>query len=177
MMTGNRKIWTMIGIAAAMLASAFLVQSCGIYSFTGTSIQPDVKSVTINYFEYTAPKVNPSLSNMMTEGLQDKFTRLTNLEQVDRDGDLEIVGTVTGYDVKATAISAQEQATQNRLTVNVKVSFINRKYPEDDFEDKGFSAYADFDASQSLDAVEAGLCEEIVEKICDDIFNATVAKW
>ena len=167
----------MAGIAAAMIVSAFLVQSCGIYSFTGTSIQPEVKSITINYFEYTAPKVNPSLSNMMTEGLQDKFTRLTKLEQVDMDGDLEIVGAITGYDVKATAISAKEQATQNRLTVSVKVSFINRKFPEDDFEDKGFSAYADFDASQSLDAVEAGLCEEIVEKICDDIFNATVAKW
>ena len=177
MMTGNRKIWTMAGIAAAMIVSAFLVQSCGIYSFTGTSIQPEVKSITINYFEYTAPKVNPSLSNMMTEGLQDKFTRLTKLEQVDMDGDLEIVGAITGYDVKATAISAKEQATQNRLTVSVKVSFINRKFPEDDFEDKGFSAYADFDASQSLDAVEAGLCEEIVEKICDDIFNATVANW
>jgi hypothetical protein len=176
-MTGNRKIWTMAGIAAAMIVSAFLVQSCGIYSFTGTSIQPEVKSITINYFEYTAPKVNPSLSNMMTEGLQDKFTRLTKLEQVDMDGDLEIVGAITGYDVKATAISAKEQATQNRLTVTVKVSFINRKFLEDDFNDKGFSAYADFDASQSLDAVEAGLCEEIVEKICDDIFNATVAKW
>ena len=172
-----RNILASIGIVAALAVATMLVHSCGIYSFTGTSIQPDVKSVTINYFEYTAPKVNPSLSNMMTEGLQDKFTRLTKLEQVDMDGDLEIVGTVTGYDVKATAISAQEQATQNRLTVNVKVSFINRKYPEDDFEDKGFSAYADFDASQSLDAVEAGLCEEIVEKICDDIFNATVAKW
>lgn len=166
-----------MGTAAAMIVAAFLVQSCGIYSFTGTSIQPEVKSITINYFEYTAPKVNPSLSNMMTEGLQDKFTRLTKLEQVDMDGNLEIVGAITGYDVKATAISAKEQATQNRLTVTVKVSFINRKFPEDDFNDKGFSAYADFDASQSLDAVEAGLCEEIVEKICDDIFNATVAKW
>lgn len=166
-----------MGTASAMIVAAFLVQSCGIYSFTGTSIQPEVKSITINYFEYTAPKVNPSLSNMMTEGLQDKFTRLTKLEQVDMDGNLEIVGAITGYDVKATAISAKEQATQNRLTVTVKVSFINRKFPEDDFNDKGFSAYADFDASQSLDAVEAGLCEEIVEKICDDIFNATVAKW
>ena len=87
------------------------------------------------------------------------------------------MGAITGYDVKATAISAKEQATQNRLTVSVKVTFLNRKFPEDDFEDKGFSAYADFDASQSLDAVEASLCEEIVEKICDDIFNATVAKW
>lgn len=176
-MKGTRTIWTMAGMFAAMIAAAFLVQSCGIYSFTGTSIQPDVKTVTINYFEYTASKVNPSLSNMMTEGLQDKFTRLTKLEQVDMDGDLEIVGAITGYDVKATAISAQEQATQNRLTVNVKVTFLNRKYPEDDFEDKGFSAYADFDASQSLEAVEASLCEEIVEKICDDIFNATVARW
>ena len=177
MMTGKRTIWAMMGTAAAMIVAAFLVQSCGIYSFTGTSIQPEVKSITINYFEYTAPKVNPSLSNMMTEGLQDKFTRLTKLEQVDMDGDLEIVGAITGYDVKATAISAKEQATQNRLTVSVKVTFLNRKFPEDDFEDKGFSAYADFDASQSLDAVEASLCEEIVEKICDDIFNATVAKW
>ena len=177
MMKAMKSIWTIMGTTAALVSATFLVQSCGIYSFTGTSIQSDVKTVTINYFEYTAPKVNPSLSNMMTEGLQDKFTRLTKLEQVDMDGDLEIVGAITGYDVKATAISAKEQATQNRLTVNVKVTFLNRKYPEDDFEDKGFSAYADFDTSQSLDAVEAGLCEEIVEKICDDIFNATVAKW
>lgn len=177
MMKEKKSIWAVLCVTAAMAVTAFIVQSCGIYSFTGTSIQPDVKSVTINYFEYKAPKVNPSLSNMMTEALQEKFTRLTKLEQVDIDGDLEIVGAITGYDVKATAISASEQATQNRLTVNVKVSFVNRKYPEDDFDDKGFSAYADFDATQSLDAVEAGLCEEIVEKICEDIFNSTVAKW
>ena len=177
MMKEKRTIWAVLSVVAAMAVTAFMVHSCGIYSFTGTSIQPDVKTVTINYFEYKAPKVNPSLSNMMTEALQEKFTRLTKLEQVDIDGDLEIIGAITGYDVKATAISASEQATQNRLMVNVKVSFVNRKYPEDDFEDKGFSAYADFDATQSLDAVEAGLCEEIVEKICEDIFNATVAKW
>ena len=176
-MTIRKNIKVSLALAAAFLLTAFLVQSCGIYSFTGTSIQPDVKSITINYFEYKAPKVNPSLSNMMTEELQDKFTRLTKLEQVDMDGDLEIRGEITGYDVKATAISASEQATQNRLTVNVSISFINRKYPEDDFENKGFSAYADFDANQSLDAVESGLCEEIVEQLCEDIFNATVANW
>jgi hypothetical protein len=113
----------------------------------------------------------------MTEAVQEKFRKLTKLEQVDMDGDLEIVGAITGYDVKATSIGANEQAAQNRLTVNVKVTFINRKYPEDNFEDKGFSAYADFDAMQSLDAVEASLCEEIIEQLCDDMFNATVAKW
>lgn len=177
MMTGKKKISAILGIALAMTVTIFMVQSCGIYSFTGTSIQPDVKTVTINYFEYMALKVNPSLSNDLTTALQDKFLKLTRLEQVDMDGDLEITGAITGYDVRATAITANEQAAQNRLTVTVKISFMNRKYPEDDFDDKSFSAYADFDAMQSLDAVEASLCEEIIEQLCEDMFNATVANW
>ena len=164
-------------MALSLAVTALIVHSCGIYSFTGTSIQPEVKSVTINYFEYKALKVNPSLSNMLTEAMQDKFLKLTKLEQVDIDGDLEIIGAVTGYDVKATAVTASETVAQNRLTVSVKVSFVNRKFPEDNFEDKSFSAYQDFDAMQSLESVEATLCEDIVEQLCEDIFNATVANW
>ena len=176
-MTKISTILSTTAVVISLAVTAFLVQACGIYSFTGTSIQPDVKTVTINYFEYKALKVNPSLSNQITEALKDKFTKLTKLEQVDMDGDLEIIGEVSGYDVKATAITANEQASQNRLTVNVKISFVNRKYPEDNFENKSFSAYADFDAMQTLDAVESSLCEEIVEKLCEDMFNATVANW
>ena len=160
----------------AITAAAVLVLSCGIYSFTGTSIQADVNTITIHYVEYKALRVNPSLSNDLTEALQDKFRKLTRLEQVDVDGDLELVCEVTGYDVKATAITADEQAAQNRLTVTVKVEFTNRKYPEDDVS-KTFSAYEDFDATQSLDAVESTLCETIIEKMVEDIFNATVAQW
>ena len=172
-----KRIAADILIALSLALTAFIVQSCGIYSFTGTSIQPDVKTVTINYFEYKALKVNPSLSNMITEAMQDKFLKLTKLEQVDMDGDLELVGAVTGYDVKATAVTANESVAQNRLTVTVKVKFVNRKYPEDGFEEKSFSAYQDFDATQALESVEATLCEDIVEQLCEDIFNATVAQW
>lgn len=177
MMKSIRRYFAAAGAVASLVMTMLMVQSCGIYSFTGTSIQPDVKTVTINYFEYKALKVNPSLSNDITTALQDKFLKLTKLEQVDMDGDLEIIGAITGYDVKATAVTANEQAAQNRLTVTVKIDFVNRKYPEDDFEGKSFSAYADFDAMQSLDAVEASLCEEIIEQLCDDMFNATVANW
>ena len=166
-----------MAMAAGLVLTACIVHSCGIYSFTGTSIQPDVKTVTINYFEYQALKVNPSLSNQLTEAMQDKFLKLTKLEQVDIDGDLEVIGAVTGYDVKATAVTASESVAQNRLTVTVKVSFVNRKYPEDSFENKSFSAYQDFDAAQALESVESTLCEDIVEQLCEDIFNATVAQW
>ena len=153
-----------------------LLSACGIYSFTGTSIQPDVKTITINYFDYKALKVNPTLSNDLTEALKDQFRKLTRLEQVDMDGDLEISGEVTGYDVRAAAITADEVAAQNRLTVSVKINFENRKYPEDNLE-QSFSADEDYDSMQSLEAVESTLCESIVKKLIEDIFNATVAQW
>ena len=102
---------------------------------------------------------------------------MTRLEQVEMDGDLEITGEISGYDVRAQAVTANEVAAQNRLTVTVKVSFNNRKYPEDNFENKNFSAYADYDSTNSLDAVEQSLCEEIIDKLVEDIFNATVAQW
>lgn len=173
----HRSILALTGIVLSLIFAALVVHSCGIYSFTGTSIQPDVKTVTINYFEYKALKVNPTLSNSLTESLKDKFRKMTRLEQVDMDGDLEITGSVTGYDVRAMAVTANEVAAQNRLTVTVRIDFANRKYPEDDFQNKSFSAYADYDSTQSLDAVESTLCDEIIEKLCEDIFNATVANW
>ena len=160
----------------AILLVAAAAVSCGIYSFTGTNIQPDVKTISIPFVEYKALRVNPSLSNDLTEALQDKFRKLTSLEQVDEDGDLELVCEVTGYDMKPQAVTANEVAAQNRLTVTVKIEFTNRKYPEDDVS-QSFSAYEDYDSSNSLDAVEAGLCESIIEKLVEDIFNATVAQW
>ena len=160
----------------SLLAVTLAAVSCGIYSFTGTNIQSDVKTISLPFVEYKALRVNPSLSNELTEALQDKFRKLTSLEQVDVDGDLELVCEVTGYDVKATAVTEGEVAAQNRLTVTVKIEFTNRKYPEDDVS-QSFSAYEDYDSSNSLDAVESSLCTTIIEKLVEDIFNATVAQW
>ena len=167
----------MIRKLALLLALMLSLSSCGIYSFSGTSIQPDVNTVTINLFEYKALKVNHTLSNDLTEGLKNRFRTMTRLEQVEMDGDLEISGEVTGYNVSASSITADEVAASNKLTISVKVSFINRKHPEDDFTDKSFSNYSEYDSTLSIDAVEANLTAEIVEKLVEDIFNASVAQW
>ena len=171
-----KKTVSLIFFVLSLAAAALIVRSCGIYSFSGTSIQPDVYTVNIHYFEYKALRVNPTLSNDLTEALKDQFRRLTRLEQVDENGDLDIVGEIIGYDVKAMGITANEVAAQNRLTVNVKIYFTNNKYPEDNLE-QSFSAYADFDATQSLDAVESSICEEIIDQLVEDMFTATVAQW
>lgn len=161
---------------AIIALTAVLSGGCGIYSFSGTSIQSDVKTITLNYFEYKALKVNPTLSNDLSEAMKDKFRKMTRLEQVDEDGDMELEGAITGYDVRAAAITADEVAAKNRLTVTVHIKFTNNKYPEDNVE-KDFSAYAEYDSTNTLDAVESTLCEQIVEQLAEDIFNACVAQW
>ena len=52
---------------------------CGIYSFTGTNIDDDVKTVQIDYFPNNAILVEPGLSQKFTTDFQDLFLRQTNL--------------------------------------------------------------------------------------------------
>ncbi len=155
---------------------AVLLCGCGIYKFNATSIAPDVQSITVYPAENRAMKINPSLANTLTISLQDKYRKLTKLEMLDDGGDLQVETTITSYDVTATAVTSQEVAAQNRLTITVKINFENKKYPEESFE-KSFAAYQDFDATTALDAVEAQLVDDIVEILVEDIFNATVANW
>lgn len=159
-----------------LLALSFLVAGCGIYSFSGTSIQSDVNTICIEPVVNKALKTNPSLANNLTEALKDKYRNMTRLEQVDEEGDMNLYVTVESYDVKAAAITADEVAAMNRLTITCKVSFTNVKHPEDNLE-QSFAQYEDYDSNNSLDAVEATLCDAIVEKLVEDIFNATVAQW
>lgn len=153
-----------------------LLAACGIYKFNDTSIAPDVHTISVYNIDNRAMKVNPTLSNTLTVALQDQYRKLTKLEMLEDGGDLEVSGYIASYDVTPTAVTSDEVAAQNRLTITVKITFKNNKHPEEDFE-KSFAAFQDFDSTISLDAVEAQLVDEIVEILVEDIFNATVANW
>ena len=73
--------------------------------------------------------------------------------------------------------TADQRAAQNRLTIAVNVRFSNRNKEDDNFE-KRFSFFYDFDANEQLvgSKLSAGL-EEIFERITQDIFNESLAKW
>lgn len=149
------------------------------YSFTGASIAPTVKTFSVYYFPNRARLVNPNLSQQFTEGqngLQEKLIKQTSLNQISDGGDLEFSGQITDYDVKPMNISEGDLAAQNRLTITVKVKFTNNKDHEQDWE-KTFSAYEDFDSNNSLSTVEDSLVPEIIKKLTDDIFNASIANW
>ncbi|MDP3453645.1 MAG: LPS assembly lipoprotein LptE [Bacteroidales bacterium] len=159
-----------------LLFVSIILTSCGIYSFSGTSIAPDVTTITVYNVENRAMRINPALSNALTEALKDKYRKLTKLRLVNDGGDLIIDAQITSYETASIAVTAQEVAAQNRLTVTLKLTFTNVKYPKESFE-RNFAEFEDYPSTSSLDAVESRLVDSIIEKLTDKIFNETVANW
>ena len=147
------------------------------YSFTGASVSPDVKTVSIQYFANNASQVVPTLSRVFTDGLKDYFTSQTNLILVDRNGDLNVEGAITGYSVQPVAIQGNETAAMNRLSIAVTVKFTNKKNEKQNFENKTFTRYQDYPSSQNLSAVQDDLIKLIDDQLISDIFNQAVVNW
>jgi hypothetical protein len=124
-----------------------------------------------------APVVVPSLSSTFTEALKMKMLTGTRLNQTDEDNaDLSFEGEITGYSIAPKAITADEVAKQNRLTITVRVKFENRVDPKQNY-DKSFSQYDDYNSEVNFASVETGLIDNITQNLVEDIFNAAVANW
>ena len=155
-----------------------MATACSIsYKFNGASIDyTKVKTIMISDFTNQASYVNPTLAPEFTEELKDIYIRQTRLEQVKSNGDLALEGEVTGYDFTPMAVKEDAIASQTRLTITVRVRYMNNTNPDEDFE-QSFSAYREFDSNLMLQQVKSSLCAEIIEEIVDQVYNATVANW
>jgi hypothetical protein len=160
-----------------LVISTFVISGCGFYSFTGASIPPGTKTYQVNRFENTALLFEPGLDRDFKIALEDLIQNQTNLTLVPSKGDLVYEGEITEYRISPTTATSDNRAAQNRLTMNVKLRFFNRKKEEDDLE-QSFSFFYDYPASEQLvGSRKATAHEEIFERITQDIFNATLAKW
>jgi len=153
-----------------------LLSVCKIYSFTGASIPPEIKTVRVQYIENKARYNNPQLSPQLTDKLRQKIVSQTKLTQVNNDNaDYDISGYISQYDVSTSAISDQKVAT-NRLTVAVTLTLLDRKTGK---EPRNISASRSFDfsASLTLPQAELQLNDEIVRNLADEIFNQLFSDW
>lgn len=158
------------------MAIAVGMTACGVYSFTGASIPPEAKTISISHFPNNAQLVQPTLSQVFTQALQDKFQRQTTLTLTDMNGDLHFEGSIVGYTTQPTAISGDDRAALNRLTISVRVTFINELEPENDFE-RTFSRYFDYPSNRSLAEIEDQAITDITDALVEDIFNEAVVNW
>ena len=164
----------LIGVYLVFCGSLFL--SCHVYSFTGASIDPSVKTFTIKPFTNQASIVVPGLSQSLTDDLRNKILSNSNLSQATSNGDLEYSGAVTQYTVAPSAATAAQVASLNRLTISVQVDFTNHKNVKQSWS-QIFSRYADYNSQQNLNSIQNDLIKQINDQLVEDIFNKAVVNW
>ena len=166
------------GIIYLFLVLSVIMAGCTIsYKFNGASIDyTKVKTISIKDFPNQAPLVYPPLSQQFTEGVKDIYVRQTRLSLVRDNGDLQLEGEITGYDLTPMAVKEDAYSSKTKLTITVKVRYTNRTNADEDFE-QSFSAYREFDSTVMLQDVQDQLCSEIIEELADQIYNSTVANW
>lgn len=159
-----------------LVLTVFMIDGCSVYNFTGTG-KIDAKTFQVNFFQNNAELIEPGIDRTFTLALQDLIQNQTNLNLVKSGGDLTYEGEITDYRISPMTATADQQASQNRLKIRVNVRFTNRNKEADDFE-KSFEFYYDFPATQQLtgSTLNSAL-EEIFERITQDIFNESLAKW
>jgi outer membrane lipopolysaccharide assembly protein LptE/RlpB len=159
-----------------LLSIFLLINSCGIYNFTGSS-KIDAKTFQVNRFQNIAPLVEPGIDRTFTLKLQELIQSQTNLSITNKEGDLVYEGEIVDYTVSPTTITADIKAAQSRLTMQVNVRFINKKKEADNFE-RRFSHFYDFPGNElPRGAILNTALDEIYVRITQDIFNETLAKW
>lgn len=159
-----------------VLITSIILNGCGAYSFSGGDVGK-AKTIQVNFFPNQAPLVEPSLSQRFTQDLQDLFLRQTNLTLVNAGGDLRFEGEIIDYRISPVSATANQTAAENRLTIVINVRYTNKLKPKDDFE-RQFSYFHNYGASQQLTGgVLDAAYEDILGRITQDIFNASVAKW
>ncbi|AXG68252.1 lipopolysaccharide-assembly [Kordia sp. SMS9] len=164
-----------IKIIIATIVFTITVTGCGLYNFTGTG-DLNADTFQVNFFQNSAPIIEPGLDRDFTLALQDFILNQTSLDLVRANGDLLYEGEIVEYRVSPMTATANNTAAQNRLTIGVQVRFSHKNKPEDDF-DQRFSFFYDFPATSQLTAVQATAFQEIFERLTLDIFNASLAKW
>ncbi len=161
-----------------ILSLSLLLNSCFSISYTttGASIDPSLKTISVQYFENNAPTIQPGLSQQFTDDMKNYMESNTNLRLVNGTGDVNFEGTITGYDFAPTAIVSGDKAAQNRFTITVKVKYTNSVNPDLDF-DESFSRYRDYSSTDNFDSIREKLTSEILNEIIEQVFNKAFVNW
>ncbi len=163
----------------AVILPVFIIATAGCkvsYSFSGASISPQIRTLSVQNFLNRAALVQPGLDQAFTDALIDKCKAQTSLEVISNLGDVSFEGEITDYRTAPLTVAADAYAAMNRFTITVRVKFTNTVDTDLSF-DQTFSRYEDYDSNLDLSAVEQDLSEKIIELIIEDVFNKAFVNW
>ncbi len=165
-------------LSAMVILTVIALTGCkSKYTLSDTNIPEDIKTFEVKSFQNNAEIVEPGIERIFINKLQDQIKDKSRLTLTNSGGDLVYEGEIVEYRVTPMTATANQRASQNRLTISVMVRFTNKKKEDDDFE-KRFSFYYDYSGDGlPTGSIRTAALEEIFERITQDVFNESLAKW
>lgn len=167
-------------LSVVLLTTLPIWQGCISYSFTGAATT--AKTIQVDDFFNNTDLGPANLGQLFTNRLKDYYQQNSSLKVVGENGELQIEGTIVRYSIDPIAPTAGSSTTGDlaaltRLTISVRVNYVDTIEPKNNFKDRTFTFYADFPSSQDFNSVQESLQRRITDQIYIDIFNATLANW
>jgi len=156
--------------------SAVFNFGCGSYSFTGASVPAHLKTIAIPIADDKSPAATPGIRELLTDNLIQKFISDNSLQVTERstaDATLECV--ITSVTDAPAIVSAGEQITSRRVTINVKVIYKDMVQKKTIFE-KEFINHGDYPPGQETNKRPEAI-DVAVDKLTEDILLAVVSGW
>jgi len=170
-----------VGSTIILLAIGIVLQSCGAYSFTGSSTQ--AKTISLTEFYNNADLGPANMGQTFTNGLKTYLIQNSNLTVITDEGELQMSGEIMDFrlnpisPVSSGNDNERNTASSTRLTITVRVTYVNTLDETMSFKDKSFSFYKDFDNDQNFSDIEEQLTRQIFDQLMLDIYNASIANW
>ncbi len=149
---------------------------CCAYSFTGASVPKYLKNISIRPTLDRSGSGEPGLGELFSSILTQKFVDDNTLQVSNKpDADATLTCIVTSLNDAPSVVSAGENVTSRRITIEVQVTYKDMVKRKTVF-DKNYSGYADYASSSNI-AARRNAIQAAIENITDNILLDTVSGW
>lgn len=157
-------------------ALCVLLSGCWFYSFSGASIPDHLGTVAVPLVEDRSFGGTPGLDQVLTDFLIERFARQTrlDLEPDENAADAVLTAAIESYRNEPVAVTGDEVAALNRVTISVQVRYLDQVEDEEVLA-RSFSQFEQYPAAE-IDR-EAETAALVLRQIADDIFTAATSDW
>jgi len=162
-------------VAVAVACCALFAASCGVYTFSGSTLPANLKTVDVPLFANRT--VQPGIAESVTQELTTNVLSSNLLRIVPSGGDATIAGTVLSYSNQPYSYGAAEarqvDVQSYEVTVTAEVRFTDNKAGKDLYKGTvtGSGIY-DFVNQTESDGVKLA-----IKKIIDQVMQNSVQGW
>lgn len=156
----------------------FFCSACMSYSFTGTSIPNNVRTIYIPFFPDNSQSGLGDLSDRLNTALINRFVNQSRLS-LDNDqetADSRLEGSIQSYRNRPFSVGGDEQANLNEIQIVVRATFQYSDGDEPEYS-KSFTGNATYDVLENPVEGELEAASAALQQIANNAFNDAVSNW